>query len=158
MGFLISDLCLTLDRFYTLRSGGAPGADSMFESSSKRKEIYLPWKGFNGSDSDLFLESMEEKILEKSYSIAKKFHPRWNSLTPAAKKLMCRNTFQILGADLKTPSNFVVCWTPDGKISGGTGQAMRIARNLKIPIYNLHDRKSVDLIRNYVLMDNPLDI
>ena len=35
------------------------------------------------------------------------------------------------------PSNFVVCYTPDGKASGGTGQAIRIAEYYNIPIYNL---------------------
>jgi hypothetical protein len=33
---------------YTLRSGGAPGADFCFElgvSGRAKKEIYLPWKG-----------------------------------------------------------------------------------------------------------------
>jgi len=33
---------------YTLRSGGANGADTAFEEGCCRKELYLPWPGFNG--------------------------------------------------------------------------------------------------------------
>ncbi len=48
-------------------------------------------------------------------------------------------TFQVLGSDLETPVSFVVCWTIGGKISGGTGQALRIAKDLGIPIFNLEN-------------------
>ena len=38
---------------FTLRSGAAPGADAAFEEGCDRvdgkKEIYLPWKGFQNS-------------------------------------------------------------------------------------------------------------
>lgn len=37
-------------------------------------------------------------------------------------------------------SSFVVCWTSDGKDSGGTGQALRIARDRNIPVYNLYNK------------------
>ena len=43
---------------YTLRSGGAGGADKAFEKGCDavdgKKEIYLPWEGFNGSKSELY--------------------------------------------------------------------------------------------------------
>lgn len=29
-----------------------------------------------------------------------------------------------------------MCWTPEGKITGGTGQALRIAKHYEIPILN----------------------
>ena len=37
-------------RGYTLRSGGADGADTAFEEGCKRKEIFLPQPGFNGRE------------------------------------------------------------------------------------------------------------
>ncbi len=61
---------------------------------------------------------------------------------------MARNCYQVLGEDLSTPVDFVVCWTPDGAESetsrktGGTGQAIRIAADLGIRVYNLKNRKS----------------
>jgi hypothetical protein len=43
---------------WILRSGHAPGADQAFEKGCDKvngpKEIYIPWKGFEGSTSDLY--------------------------------------------------------------------------------------------------------
>lgn len=137
---------------FILRSGAAPGADTMFEEACQGgKEIYLPWKGFNKSESDLFLDSMDPQLIAKAREIASKFHPNWKGLSEAAKKLMTRNTFQILGKDLNTPVSFVVCWTRGGTINGGTGQAMRIARDLKIPIFNLYHKDSIHKIKVHIV-------
>lgn len=136
------------ERNFVLRSGGAPGADSMFEKyHTGEKEIYLPWKNFNNNGSDYYLDVFIDRIIDKSMDIAKKHHPRWNQLSDAAKKLMCRNTFQVLGFDLETPVSFIVCWTKSGKIEGGTGQAMRIAKGLDIPIFNLYHRDCLHKIK-----------
>lgn len=130
----------------TLRSGGADGADLMFEKGcrvidERLMEIYLPWKGFNDNPSKLYLDNIDKDIVEKAREIARNFHPAWNRLSDAAKKLMTRNTFQILGINLDNPVKFVICWTKDGKDSGGTGQAIRIARSRGIPVYNLNLNK-----------------
>ena len=34
---------------------------------------------------------------------------------------------QVLGLDLKTPSKFLICWTPEGKEKGGTATAIKLA-------------------------------
>ena len=119
---------------FILRSGGAKGADTAFENGCKevngRKEIYIPWKGFEDSRSSLVVES------PMAFQIAKKFHPNWESLSEGAKKLQARNSHQILGWDLESPSNFVVCYTEGGKRKGGTGQALRLAESLNIPIFD----------------------
>lgn len=49
---------------------------------------------------------------------------------------------QLLGADLNTPSSFVICWTPDGpdgKDIGGTRTAIVLARHCNIPVFHLTD-------------------
>lgn len=128
---------------YTLRSGGAPGADSFFEEHAEKKEIYLPWRGFNGNTSLLFNPTPE------AFEMAQKYHPNWGRLSYGAKKLMARNCHQVLGLDLKSPTDFIVCWTKDGKATGGTGQALRMAEDLKIPVYNLYntERKTHPSVR-----------
>lgn len=137
---------------FVLRSGGAPGADSMFEEYCEGdKEIYLPWKGFNKNQSDLFLDSMDQNLVLKAREIANTYHPKWGVLSEAEKKLMTRNTFQIMGKDLKTHVSFVVCWTRGGTINGGTGQAMRIAKYLKIPIFNLYNKDSIHNIKVHIV-------
>lgn len=136
---------------YTLRSGGAPGADSTFEKYATIKEIYLPWKNFNENKSGLFLNSMDQNLVQKAKDIAKMYHPFWIHLSEAGKKLMTRNTFQILGIDLKTPVDFVVCWTQEGRMKGGTGQALRISKSLDIPIFNLYNNEIFYKIKNHIL-------
>lgn len=123
---------------YCLRSGGAPGADTAFEEGcdlvSGAKEIYLPWRGFNGRNSLLYNTPPEAFVL------AEKFHPNWHRCSDAAKKFHARNMSQVLGQDLKTPSEFIVCWTKEGKMIGGTSQALRVAEHYNIRIINLFNQ------------------
>lgn len=140
---------------YILRSGAAPGADRMFEKSTTgEKEIYLPWPLFNGSDSPLYIENIDRKKVQEAEDISKKYHPAWCKLTRAAQKLMIRNVFQVLGKDLETPSEFVVCWTSNGGIKGGTGQAMRIATDMKIPIFNLYRKDDLHNLKVHITEKN----
>lgn len=134
------DIAVLLSKEYILRSGGANGADTAFESGANNcKEIYLPWKNFNNNSSQLY------NVCDKAIEIAQKHHPRWNILSDAAKKLMGRNVYQILGKDLNTPSQFVLCYTLDGCEShktrsaetGGTGLAISLASLSNIPIFNM---------------------
>lgn len=137
---------------WTLRSGGAEKADHAFEIGAKRKRIYLPWDSFNN------------KHVDGTNYIVPKYEPEWvwdyhlnpYRLSAAAMKLMSRNTYQVLGDDLDNPlpSTCLVCYTSDGKASGGTGQAMRIAKDFKVPIYNLFfDDQYYELIQDYALED-----
>jgi len=124
---------------YILRSGGAEGADSAFEDgSSNNKEIFLPWPGFNGNKSKYNGEDWKYKKIH--LNLARKHHPVFDTLKSTVKKLMVRNSAQILGKDSKDKlSEFVICYTSDGKTSGGTGQAIRLAQSMGIKIYNLYD-------------------
>lgn len=118
---------------YLLRSGGAPGADSAFELGAAHKQIFLPWDGFNGKKKDdinYFVAPYQEEY-------TKKYHPRWQSLSSGGMKLMSRNANQVLGYNLNVKTEFVLCWTKDGKASGGTGHAIRMADDIGIPVYNL---------------------
>lgn len=131
---------------YTLRSGGADGADDYFERGATKKEIYLPWKMFNNNPSPLF------KISQEAMALASEHHPAWDRLKDPVKKLMARNSTQVLGLELDTPSDFLVCWTQDGceshltrtAATGGTGLAITVASKRSIPIYNLQNQDSID--------------
>ena len=134
------------DEGHVLRSGAARGADSYFEKRAVLKEIFLPWEGFNNrSSKETGVHHCPE---EWQRDIAMKYHPRWIFLNRRARLLMMRNACQIFGPRLGSPkTDFVLCWTPDGKDSGGTGQALRIARDLEIPVFNL---KNSDDIGSYL--------
>ncbi|WP_048710246.1 hypothetical protein [Microvirga massiliensis] len=175
-----ADVCSDMTRIATaleargfrLRSGGAGGADLAFENGTSKpdqREIYIPWKGFNGSDSPYFPARANETAIEaeiehirdsfdprqpvqplgrpmtpveitaRAQLIAAAFHPAWDRCSQGAKKLHTRNVHQDLGMDLMTPSRFVICWTKDGGPTGGTGQAIRIAQAHGIRVLNLHN-------------------
>lgn len=140
------------DMGFLLRSGGADGADSAFEKFSTRKEIYLPWDGFNGRNHDG--ESYFDYLQCPGWSIAKAsvdtFHPASKTLSSAGRRLMARNAMQITGRNCKTPTGVVICWTKDGKDVGGTSQAIRMARYFNIPVLNLGKSKTEQFFRNFV--------
>lgn len=137
---LMSKLAKVLmDKGHMLRSGHAEGADMAFECAMEpehRAEIYLPWRGFNQAptdDSRYIVPSFHTGMM----GIAQKHHPNWNACSDGAKKLHARNVCQVLGKDLTIWSDIVICWTPNGSGSGGTGQAIRIARSYGIPVFDL---------------------
>lgn len=133
-----------------LRSGGADGADAAFEEgcdeAGGQKEIYVPWKGFNGRE----VKGLKNSVWLPSLLArdeAMKFHPAWHRLSDGSKKLHARNTHQVLGQYLDKYSRFVLCWTPNGKGGGGTGQAIRIAKYYAIPVFdfgNIATRRTFD--------------
>lgn len=134
------------ERGMILRSGHAGGADLAFEEGSDRanpqnKEIWIPWKNFNGSNSNFIVTSPE------AFDMAAQYHPAWDRCSNGARKLHARNMHQILGVDLKTPCNFVICYTKNGLLSGGTAQAIRVAKKHNIPIFNIGkwDKKDVSM-------------
>ena len=139
-------LAFALDlKGYTLRSGGADGADSAFEEETLLQcpEIFLPWRGFNGRKNGIVLSG---KVEAQAALIAKEFHPAWDRLSQGAKKLHTRNVYQILGQDLRSPAAFVICWTKDGKATGGTGQAIRIADANHVSVFNLKREGDLDAL------------
>lgn len=74
-----------------------------------------------------------------------KIEETYQELKDTYKKMMSRNVCQIKGENLDNPVKFVICWTADGVIdkehrtkdTGGTGQAIAIASDLGINVYNL---------------------
>lgn len=123
---------------YTLRSGGAYGADTAFATGCRDKQIFVPWDGYNNL-------KLEYSIPNQAFNLAADLHPSWKYLTHGVIHLMARNCMQILGPELNDPSQFVICWTKDGcnrerdrtPLTGGTGQAIALASRNNIPIYNL---------------------
>jgi len=122
---------------WILRTGGAFGADSWFEkgcdSVNGPKEIYLPWKGYNNREDGYTIVS------ERAMKIAAQFHPAWHRCGRGARLLHGRNSYIVFGFDLEESykSNLVICWTPGGRTTGGTGQAIRIAETYRVPVFNL---------------------
>lgn len=125
---------------WILRSGGADGADAAFERGAMYKRIYLPWNGFN----DRYVDNYSYVVPPYNFEMVSDYHPQADYLSQAATKLMSRNSYQVLGDNLDTPSKFLVCWTQGGGLKGGSAQAIRISKDYKIPVYNLFNDKDLD--------------
>lgn len=127
--------CELARRGWLLRSGGSPGADTAFETGCDlgggAKEIFLPWRGFNGSDSPLF------ETPPPAMGLARKIHPGLNRSGGSVQRLRARNVCQILGASLSEPSHLVIAWTENAVPSRGSATVLRIAEERKIPVLNL---------------------
>lgn len=119
---------------YVLRSGGAVGADTAFHTGAGAlAEIFTP-----------------DRATPKAMYLASGYHLNWDACSSYIKKLHGRNSMIILGGILDQPVSFVVCWTPDGRDSGGTGLAMRIAMDNGIPIVNLYHQEWLSRISTYL--------
>ena len=127
---LMTKISSTLeDMGYILRSGGATGADTAFESG-----IVIP----NNKDIIYPHEATLEGI-----DLASKLHPAWDRCDNDARMKHGRNSMIILGRDLLQPVNFVICWTEDAKLKGGAAMGIRIANLYKIPVFNLADPTTI---------------
>jgi hypothetical protein len=129
---------------FTLRSGAAPGADTWFEEGVRNpanKRIYLPGSYFNqrwpNEPGLVDYTTLSPEALAKAQDYTHRLHPAGPSLRPFVQQLMGRNAMQVLGDDLATPAEFVLAYSPGGYKSGGTSQALRIARENGIRVINL---------------------
>ncbi len=113
------------ERGYILRSGGAVGADSAFEEGADAA----------GGGKEIFYA--ESSIPTWAFDTVDRYHPAPGRLTARGRRLMARNAMQIMGEGCGIPVAFVLCWTPGGTGKGGTGQALRIATDYGIPIFDL---------------------
>lgn len=139
----MTELAKELDaRGYTLRSGGAEGADTAFESGATKKEIF---KGFDqaGETERKIAHEIHPNLkgaMESSQKRATAAGKNGERSAWAVENLMARNTNQIFGKNLDTPSDFVVFYAKETKgirPEGGTGQAVEMARLKGIPTINL---------------------
>ncbi len=128
---------------WILRSGGAKGADDAFErgclEANGKKEIYLPWKDFNGrvhNPGKSYYGEPTSAAHTKARALLGDAH--WDNLSWQGEQFHSRNMHQVMGLDLKTPTNLVVCWTENWKNpGGGTATAIKYAKTANIPINNL---------------------
>ena len=146
-------------RDWWIRSGHAEGADYAFEKGAKDHCIvYLPWNGFN-KDLPLLGRGRTSELRDDALDFVYR-HDKWadpEGTSQGVKRIKQRNVFQVLGEDLKSPSDLVICWTEEGKVVGGTGLAIRIAREHNIPIINLGNQEVEENFQE-ILQDHIMEI
>lgn len=133
---LVSDYLFNLG--YVLYSGHADGSDISFEQNCQGFGVsFLPWDGFN---KNLISDTIKvSQISKEAYDSVSKFHPNSKALSSGVLKLMARNYHQVCGIGSLPVVDFVIFCADvkNGNVLGGTGQAVRIAKNLNIPCINL---------------------
>lgn len=142
-------------RGLVLRSGHATGSDAAFEAG------YRDWQKHpkfveNGSGAAIYLHTNKSgpdlipyKPWPAMLGIAERFHDTPLALGLSADviegrkqpgdeaALMARNGHQVFGDDFSQITDAVVCCTPGGRSEGGTGQALRMARLVGIPVIDI---------------------
>lgn len=152
---IIVDIAQQLERRgYTLRSGGAEGADTFFELAATRCQIFLPWRRFNDREVPVDFQSPSQDAVALASEIITGFERR----PQPVQMLLARNMHQVLGLTLDAPVDFVVCWTPGGKVQGGTAHAIRLAAMRDIPVYNLARPKERDALLERIGLAKQLDM
>jgi hypothetical protein len=135
---------------WLLRTGGAHGADSAFASGTAKREVHIPWDGYNGLTSHPRNNVICPEITPRIESIAAEHHPNWGRLSQGVRKLMCRNVTIVLGANADDPADMIVCWTPNGNLVGGTAHGMRVGYAFDIPVFNLFHQSDIDRMVEFV--------
>lgn len=158
---------------WVFRSGKADGADAIFQMGAqlcmladfegKYGEVYKAWPKFNTNDNPFEpfktesgyslqpwwdIVVTEKNILDKAEALASTIHPAWDRLSRGAKALHTRNMFQVLGRDLATPSEFLVCYAPvdkHGVPKGGTRSAYVLAQQNNIPCFNFATQSKMEI-------------
>ena len=136
-----------------VRSGHADGADYAFERGAlDHCIVYMPWSTFN-KEKPVLGKPRSQQLRDEVLKIVYKHEPYAKKLSDGVKLIKSRNVYQVLGEDLKSPSDVVVCWTEDGEIVGGTGLAIKIAMDNDITVINVGDpevAKDVDNLMHNV--------
>lgn len=144
---VMRDLGYAMDqRGYVLRSGGAAGADQAFYQGlpterRHRAQIFLPGSFFQGqrAGDHGFIDATQLPSWRAALATVDRYHPAPERLSGFARALMARNAMQVLGPNLDEPVQFIAAWTPGGQVTGGTGQALRMAADLGVEVRNLGD-------------------
>lgn len=118
------------------RNGGDTGAEEAFLSEiqdTNKVELFLPWQGYNGYQSDMPSASQNSGGMEMAFL----HHPNWESCNESVRKIHARKSFIALGQDIRTPALFAVGWTPNAEIAGEAAQLLRLCLAKSIPVFNL---------------------
>ena len=133
-------------------------------------EIYIPNRGFPkkmGTSLKSYYLIPKEKYGTGSKGLYrqamclihdKKIHKGWKNCDGWIMDLHNRNMFQVLGQDLKTLSNFTVCYTSGGEKTyekthygtGGTATAINASDLHNVEVFNLGNKEDYLRLHNFV--------
>jgi hypothetical protein len=131
---------------YTLRSGASEGFEYTIESGCNKakgaKEIWLPWFKYEDHSSKLRWE-------QNGWDFISKRKKDWDTLKLTHKIYLARIPHQLLGLNLDEPSKFMLTWSYQGKGAHIFEEALKIAKEYKIPVFDLGDEKGLLKFKKY---------
>ena len=159
------------DRGVAITSGDADGCDlasyegatrsSSFEMVGAR--IYLPWNGIKyektgrpqrWADNRVFFDASKFENYEYATELALQARGSFEGLGRGGISMQCRNPYQILLDDLKTPVASCILWAEtigkQDKVKGGTNTAYQIARKFGVPTINLYTDEGMEKILTFL--------
>jgi len=136
---------------YTCRTGACRGPDQAFAEGTMEGsgyvKLFLPWFSYEKDWIVSLRYNPQIRVLNTQTDIqamnsVRDYHPNPDALKPTVVKLHARN-FLILGSS----SAPIICWTPNGAVVGGTGQALRIANDRGASITNLGNPQTMTEVK-----------
>lgn len=137
---------------FTARTGGFEGVEETVEKAAAKKEVHLPWRGFNDKESKFTWTK------ERATSVARMFQPGFDALKKPVQTFLAKNARLILGDSMASPALFLIVWTEDGcntskrrnAQTGFSGHPIAIASALGIPIYNFQNPDDERRLNEYL--------
>lgn len=134
---------------YTFRAGFKDDelGTELISSLTKKEKIewFFTSRNYNKTYADKAISNGNKK---GAFSIAKGFNKAWDKIPPFVRALCARDIEILLGKDLDKAVGCVFTYTPCGAetvtrdfdygINGQLGFDLRVAKELKIPIFNIN--------------------
>lgn len=122
-----------------VKTGGAFGIDqiAMENVIEQKLMLYLPWNKYNKEivKAVTVIDSDPKNHSDWMDSV-EKFHPNAAALSPGSRLLQARNYGVV-------ENTIAVCAFPKSRTDlGGTGQGMRIAKEMNIPVFSIFSHDS----------------
>ncbi len=123
---------------FILRSGGARGADTAFQSGAEATKTDDVAEIFRWQDAveDYPSRVMAQQVINLLNSENGESLPALSAMRPRVAGLLARNMMIMAGKNVSLNVAFVVAWTPNGEMTGGTRYALKFAEMFGIPVYN----------------------
>lgn len=124
---------------YTIRTDFDKGMNQVFRNNSDSVELYT-FEGDSNKNADAFdcpMTDFVKQHLRDSYISL-------DALNRVTKNRVVRCYYELLGQNLDSPSEFLICYDPS---EGVVNYAHRIAYKLGIKVYNLCDKEELKQLK-----------
>ena len=129
---------------YSLASGNALGADGTFAHGANKYDpskvtLYTPWAGHNThfirEGNKVITLDPASAVYEIDAARAEEAHPYWHNINrPYIRSLFIRNAAIVGNSDF-----LIAC--PSPKKWSGTRHSMKIAENIRVPVFDISSNK-----------------